>query len=879
MKLWEFLSRLLHTFVRRENRDTEAEMRFHLNMEIEAGLRRGLTRGEAERLARLRAGSVSRSMDAVRDQRSIGWMDGVIVDLRQAWNALRRRPGFLLVAGGVLASAVAVNTLVFMIADGVLFRPLPYRDPDRLVRVFEASESQPRFPLSLYNYEENKRASKTMESIALYTRQDMQLMHEERPERLTSVAITSDFFPTLGVTPALGRNFAASELVQAARVVILSHTFWTSRFHSDPEIVGRTIRLDREDWTVIGVAPQGFQHIGGSYRSPLQGDTVAIWRPLALDIDPGCAKGCHYTNAIARLAPGSSAAAAQEELTQILKDLGVRFPDFYTAKTARLETLSSEVVGQSRSTILVVMAAGILVLLLASINVAGLSIARVLTRRREIGIRQALGSSAWRIMRAVLSENIVLGAFAGTVGLGFAAALLPVLRSILPPNFPRLHEIAFNWPAAIFALVAAVGTSTVAGMVATLRRTAADPNDALAEEARTASASGRTARLRNLLVASEMALACVLCFAAVLLLRSSIELNNRDNGFNPAGAMTFELSFPARGYTNRDQVVAFYAEAGRRIREIPGVEAAGFSTSVPWTGYDENSGFSIDGYTRKPGESISARFQGADDGFVRAIGMRLTQGRDISPSDNAAAPKVVIVNDALARRYFPAGDAVGRVMNVFGAKRQIVGVVRDVHDQPADAAAQPAFWMAMPQQPFRQARGVVRTTGDPLAIVPAVRAALQSIDRELPMADIRSMEEITGVALAERHFALWLCEAFGVLAIALGAIGVYGLLSFSVEQRRREIGIRMALGASRRTVLGMILNSGLLLSFAGTIAGLLMAPAAGRLLSSLLYGVSATDRISLVIAPGIIIMIALLGCVAPAWTAIRTDPTISLREQ
>src|SRR5262245_10308555 len=219
MRFWEFLVRLLHTFVRRDNRDTEAEMRFHLNMEIEAGLRRGLTRGEAERLAHLRAGSIAGSMDAVRDQRSIGWLDGVIVDLRQAWNALRRRPGFLLVAGGVLASAVAVNTLVFMIADGVLFRPLPYRDPVRLVRVFEASESQPRFPLSLYNYEENKRASKTLESIALYTRNDMQLMHEERPERLTAVAITSDFFPTLGMSPAFGRNFADAEMVQSARVV------------------------------------------------------------------------------------------------------------------------------------------------------------------------------------------------------------------------------------------------------------------------------------------------------------------------------------------------------------------------------------------------------------------------------------------------------------------------------------------------------------------------------------------------------------------------------------------------------------------------------------------------------------------------------------
>ncbi len=875
----EWTARILNTIrPQKRDRDSEAEMRFHLDMEVEAGMRRGLTRAEAERAARLRAGSIAGSMEAVRDQRRAGSLDGMLVDLRQAWTALLRRPGFLLVAGGALAAAVAINTLVFTIVYGVLFRPLPYQEPDRLVRIYEASAPQPKFPLSLFNYQEDKRSSRTLASLGLYTRADMQLMHDERAERVTAVAITDDFFPTLGVTPALGRNFAASEMVGSSRVVMLSYSFWKSRFHSDPSIIGRTIRLDREPWTVVGIAPAGFQHVGGSYRSPLQGDTVAVWRPLPLDINPNCVKGCHYTNVVARLAPGISMAAAQEELTRILEDLGRRFPDFYKDKKARVEPLAKEVVGGSRSTVLIIMAAGALVLLLACINVAGLSIARVLTRRREIAIRQALGSSAWRIMRAVLSENIVLGLAAGAVGLALAAALVPALHAVLPPDFPRLHEIVFRLPAGAFALLAAIGTSTLAGIVGTLRRTDADPAEALNEDARGSAGSVRTGRLRGVLVASEMALACLLSFGAILLLRSSIALGERDSGFNPRGVLTFDLSLPSKAY-DKDRSVTFFSEAARALRAIPGVQAAGFSTSVPWTGYDENTGFDIEGYTPRPGESLSARYQAADDGFVRAMGMRLVDGRDISMADGPKAPKVILVNDVLVRRYFPKQAAIGRVLNVFGDKRRIIGVVADVRDKPADVTAEPAFWMPLAQTPFQQVRGIVRTQGDPLALVSAVRGAMQSIDRELPLADIESMEEIAATALAERRFALWLCEAFAVLAIVLAAIGVYAMLTYSVEQRRREIGIRMALGATRGTVLKIIVSGGLLLAVAGAAVGLLLAPAAGRLLSSLLYGVSPTDAVTLAIAPGIIIAIAALGCLAPGWMAVRTEPIVSLREQ
>jgi predicted permease len=811
----------------------------------------------------------------------VTFLDGLAIDLRQGWTALRRRPGFLLTAGGAAAVAVAVNTLVFAIAYGVLLRPLPYRDPARLVRIYEQSAPQPKFPLSIYNYLEDVRLNRTLAGIALYTREDMQLMHEERAERVTAVAITDSFFPTLGVAPELGRNFLPGEMTGAARVVMVSDTFWRTRLHGDPSIAGKALRLDRENWIVIGVSARGFEHVGGDYRSPLQGDTVAIWRPLPMEITPSneeCRKGCHYTNAIARLAPGVTETAAREDLNQILNGLAQRFPDFYKDKHARIEPLSAEVVGNSRSAVLIIVAAGALVLLLSTINIAGLSIARVLTRRRELAIRRALGGGDWRITRAVLSENLILGVLAGVAGLTMFAALLPVLRVALPADFPRLHEIVFRWQDAAFAVAAGLGSSVAAALLAVLREARSDPGKTLAEDSRTGSTSLGTGRLRSALVAAEMALACVLCFAALLLLRSSQALNERAHGFRPEHVLTFELSFPFKTYSSA-RVTAFYAEAVRLFRQIPGVELAGFSTSLPWTGYDENTEFQIDGYVPRPGESMSARYQAADADFFDSVGTRLIGGRFIRPGDNETGAKIVVVNDALARRYFPRGDALNRMVKIWGAKRRIAGIVEDVRDRPADRAAVPAFWMPLAQQPFWRVLAVVRTEGDPLADVAAVRSALRSLDRELPMADVRTMNEIAGAALAERRFALWLCEAFAVLAIALAGVGVYAMLSYSVEQRRREIGIRMALGATRSTVLGMVFASALRIGLVGAVAGMALAPAAGRALSSVLYGVSPRDVMTMIAAGSAIVAMALLGCVAPGWAAVRNDPGAALREQ
>ncbi len=863
--------------LRKLDRQSTEEMKFHLDLETEAGIRAGLSPGEAARRARIRAGVIEASLDEVRDQRGLGWFDGSLMDFRHAASSLRRQPGFLFTAGGALAAAVAINTLIFTIINGVLLSPLPYPQPERLVRIYEWSAHNPKFPVSIYNYLEDKRETRLLDGIALYTRVDLQLMHEDRPEHLAAVAITDDFLPVLGIHPALGRNFTPADLHKDSRVVILSDNLWRSRFHSDPAIIGKTLRLNRENSEIVGVMPAGFQHVGGSYRSPLQGDTVQLWAPLSLDLPPNGQKNWHFTNAIARLKPGVSTQAAEAELNRIVEDLARRFPDSYKEKRAIVEPLATAVVGRSLLTVKIIASAGALVLLLACINIAGLSVARSLARRRELAIRQALGGNAWRVIRAVLAENVLVGLIGAAVGLAVAAALFPVLHHILPENFPRLHAIGFTWQAALFAFVTALATSIVAGLIPAFRQISVDPRQGLSEDNRATSGT-RVTGLRTALVAAEIALSCVLCFSALLLVRSSRLVQARDHGFNPSGVLTFQIHLPGSAYKKSEQVSAFLTQAAERLQQIPGVQSAGLTSNLPWSGWDENTDFDIVGRAPRPGEGFQARYQAADPGTLKALGFHLISGRWLEPGDHLTAPKVVTINQAFARRYFDK-EPVGQTLKLWGDARRIVGVVGDIHDHPADLDAEPAFWFPQAQQPFEAASAVIRTTGDPMSLLTGARAAIGSLDRELPLSEVRTLDDVAALALAERNFALWLCEAFAVLAMSLAAIGVYGMLTYTVAQRRREIGLRMALGASRPNVLWMILSSGLSVAAIGIAAGLLLAPLAGRAVKSLLYGVGSTDAITLAIAPLVIVLVALAGSLLPGWSAARSQPMSALREQ
>ncbi|MGH9721019.1 MAG: ABC transporter permease, partial [Bryobacteraceae bacterium] len=701
-KLREWVWRLLHTFrAGRLDREMETELRFHLDMEAEAARRRGLPPEEAARAARLRAGDVTGALEEVRDQRGLGWLDGSLADLRQAWVALGRHRGFTAIAATALAFAVAINTLVFAVGFGVILKPLPYPEPDRLVRLYESSQRRPKFPLSMGVYSEYKRESRTLAGVALYTRVDLQLMHGEQPERLPAVRVSHDFFPLLGVAPMLGRNFEESEMVGSPRVVILSHRLWASRFQGDREIVGKTVRLNRESWTIVGVMPPGFQHVGGSFRSPLQGDTVAVWWPLNLDLKEPGRWAFHFTNAVGRLKPGVTIAQAEEDLGHIAEDVKKRYGQWTGNFRATATPLAGEVTGGSRVTVSLLVIAGLLVLLVACANVAGLCIARGLARRKETAIRATLGGGAWRLVRGILAENLVLGIIGGAAGLLLAGALFPLLDSILPLDFPRRHEIRFTALSAGFALLTALATSLIAGILPALRQTRVDPREGLSDESRFGSLSREAARLRSSLVAVEAGFACVLCVCAALLLRSAILLDARDHGFSQDGVLTFQLSLPRTAYAKSDHIERFHREMATRWSALPGVRSVGIGTSLPWTGYDDNTSFTIVGRSTDRTQPMPfGRYQAAGPGYFEALRTPLISGRYFDASDAKDKPPVLVINESLARRYFPNEQPLGQSIDIFGAKRRIVGVVADVRDRPADLGAEPANWMSMAQQPF-----------------------------------------------------------------------------------------------------------------------------------------------------------------------------------
>ena len=856
--------------------EKQEELQFHFDMEVEAALRQGLSREEAIRRARWRAGLVSEGLESTRAALGIRWMDGMLADLRHAFRALTRNPAFGTVSVLVVAGTVAVNTLIFFMLDGVVLRALPYPSPERLVRLYDASPSSPKFPMSIGHFLHYRTHASSLERIALYTGMDMELSSGAgRSKRLAGVAVTSEYFPVLGAVPLLGRTFTDSDTRRSSRQVVLSARLWRNDFQQDPGIVGRAIRLNRETWTVIGVAPDGFQHVGGDYRSPLQGDTVDVWLPLVIEGSDGRTQFSHFCNAVGRLRGDVTHVQARQEL----ESLAVRYEQQYPKAghwSIRVEPLLSEVTGRSAQVVWLLVSAGALVLIVACGNIAGLSIARAVARREELSLRRALGANRWQLLRIGLTENLLIGVLGAAVGLLLAGGGLPFLRQLLPVDFPRAHEIALTFRGACFAAAIALATVLIAGVVGS-------SGSGLLQSQRRVTHGRDVRSLRTGLVVGEIALAGLLCAGTLFLLRSYEEIGARDHGFDPAQTLTFRLAVPDRENAKRGEIARLYDALRLAIAAIPGVSAVGASTNLPWSGYDENTGFTIVGRPAAgPDEDgPGARYQAATPGYFEAIGTRLVKGRLFDEArDVLGQPFTLIVNEALATRYFPDGRAVGSTVRVFGENREIVGIVADVRDNPTDMEAAPGLWFPLGQVEFGAVSMAVRSTGvDAASLTPVVRAAVHAVDAELPLADIQTLEARASEALAARRFALWLFQAFAALALILAASGIYGLLAYVVRQRRKELSIRVALGASRRTLGAMILSDGLKMASAGALCCLLLTPVGGSLLQTFLYNVRSFDLFTVVGAPAALLSIALLASLGPALSATRTDTARALREE
>jgi putative ABC transport system permease protein len=789
---------------------------------------------------------------------------------------LYKNPGFTAVALLALALGIGANTAIFSVVNSVLLRPLSYGDPSRLVMIWQnhqqrgGPEREWASPADFRDYQEQ---TKSFDHITAFLGWGPTLTGQGEPEDLQGAAVSHHTFAMLGVQPALGRTFTQEEdRPGAEKVVVLSHQLWTRRFDSDPAIIGKSIALSDESYTVVGVMPRGFTF-------PILNNTE-IFRTVkpAIATLQGCDRGCVILRLIAKLKSDVPIEAARSEMNAIAAQTAERYPESNKGVGTTLIPLQEQLVGDVRPAMLVLLGAVGLVLLIACANVANLLLARAAAREKEVAIRAALGARRSRLIRQHLTESLTLALLGGTLGLILAFWMVDLLVSFAPKGTPRLNEIAIDPMVLAFTCGIALFTGIAFGLAPAVLSSKTNLTNALKEGGRDTGATTRGARIRSALVVFEVALALMLLIGAGLLIKSFVNLQHIDPGFNFRSALRVDVSLPRTRYPARNQPAAFYKQLIDRIAALPGVQSAGAISRLPLSGGGTDSAFAIEGQPpAEPGHQPVAWYSSVTPDYFRTMGIRLIKGRGPSESDNAESPKVVFVSETMVRRYFPGEDPIGKRL-LFGTdKREIVGIVSDVNHFGLTQDPRPTMYFPHAQSPGRGMSVVVRTAGNPLALVSSIRNQVLSLDQNLATSNVMTLEELVGSSLAEPRFTLLLLGAFAGVALVLSAIGVYGVVSYSVSQRAHEIGVRMALGAQVSDVLKLVIGQGMMLVLGGVAAGLVAAFALSRVMSTLLYGVSPTDLMTFAATSVILAGVALGACFIPGRRAARLDPMESLR--
>jgi putative ABC transport system permease protein len=815
-------------------------------------------------------------------------MRNLLSDFRFSLRLLRRNPGFSAAAIVVLALGIGANTAIFSVVNAVLLRPLPFDDPSRIMQVWHVppAKSFPgmtMFAVSPANYLDWHSQSSSFEQMAAYGFRSFTVGGAERPEAVQAASIASDFFPLLRVHPMLGRTFTPDEDQPGqGHVVVLGYNFWRDHFASDRNIVGRNVVIDGETYSIVGVMPKTF-------RFP---SWAKVWVPLAWTNETRAVRGNHNYGVIARLKKNVDMRQAQSELSAISSRLERLYPEDDKGWGAIILPFRDQLVGDVRPALLVLLGAVAFVLLIACANVANLVLAKTLARRKEIAIRTALGASRLVVLQQILAETVLLSVAGGALGLILARFGITLIVKVLGDRIPAFMQITLDIPVLSFTLLLSVVAGVLAGVIPSVRFTKTDVNEALKQGQSRGSSDARGGGTRRLLVVSEVALSLVLLIGAGLMIRSLWELRKVQPGFDSHNVLTMTVPLPANRFPSPTGEIHFFEDVLNRIRALPGIDSAGVIDDLPLNGGGSNQPFTIEGRPAPPmSEQPEVDVRVISPGYLRAMHIPIVRGRDLSDSDVAGRPGAVLISDSLARRFWPNEDPIGRHITLTfypGVVREIVGIVGDIKmdslDQTRSGAAiyHPlAQLTAPPTEPWRSfgMSFAVRTNSDPMNSVSAVTKAIHEIGPDLPVVDVLSMNEIIAQSVSPQRFNMLLLACFAGLALVLAAVGIYSVVSYTVRRRVREIGIRMALGASNADVVRMVLVDGLKPILVGVLLGLAAALALSRVVSSLIYGVRATDPLTFAAVAILLLIVGIFATILPAYRAARIEPVRILREE
>jgi putative ABC transport system permease protein len=863
--------RRIRALVRRAavERELDDELRFHLEMEAEYHMRHGLDPEEA-RLAALREfGGMTRTKEEAREARGVGALDDLGRDVRFASRSLRRTPVYTIVALLTIALGIGVTTAVFSVVDGVLLRPLPYPQPERLVRLYERNERYPRNQWAGANFNDVRPNAKSFSRMAFYSAWNSTILGGNEPRRARTAAVSTEFFEVLGVRPLRGRALDAGDgTVGGAQVAIVSHAFWQSALGADSAFAQRSLQLGNESYPIVGVMPPGFAYPAG----------VDVWFSAA-DANPH--RTAHNWSVIGRLAPGATVASASAEVDAILARRKAEFGKAMDAEGVTIVALHEALAATSRTTLLILFGAVACVLLVVCVNLASANLARAESRQRELAVRTALGASRFRLVRQILTENLLLAMVGGAFGAGLAVLLTRLLVNAGGGAIPPFADVRVDGRVLVFGAVVSLLTGVLIGLGPALQTTT-DLRGAIGGAA--ASPGARRLRSRALLIGGEVALAFALLTGAGLLIRSMQRVLGQHSGFDVDGIVTADIALPRTTYNDSLVIAGFYDRLLPELRAIAGVQSVGLIDQIPLGGSSANSSLHVDGSEELTAE---AAYRIVDSTYFATLGIPLMRGRRFTAADRMGAPHVTIINETMAKKLWPNADALGhRIrppgMDLHGKEwLTIVGIVGDVRHNGLEIDPEPEMYVHYVQRPERLPEGasvVIRTGAAAEQISSTVRERIRALDANVPVR-MSTMAELMTTSTASRRFSTLVLSGFAALALLLSALGIYGVLAYSVAQRQREIGVRMALGAHHGVVRRMVLRDAMRAVLPGLVAGALLAVALAGVLRSLLFGVGTADAASYVGAAVTLAAVALLASWIPARRATRVDPLIAIRAE